>query len=233
MTNDAPPIGHNNPPEDIDPIDAALDPFADALEEATNWLDGTPVTNEAQMNAVDAVLKQIRAAGTAVNKASDAEIKPLYDTYKAELDRWKPTIADLKMQKDGLAALTNDFKKELAAEKETAKRKAYEEAQRLEREAQRKADEAVAGDIEQQREAMAAKSDAMEAAKLAAAANKDTVKGRRKVTKYDITDYQQAINDIAKNDKPALAAFVDEYVRKNHKNREIAGVVIWTEKESF
>ena len=33
-------IGHNNPP---DPIDEALAPYVDAIEEAQNWLDGEPI----------------------------------------------------------------------------------------------------------------------------------------------------------------------------------------------
>ena len=39
---------HNNPP---DPIDEALAPFGDVISEAENWLDGSPVENEAQMKA--------------------------------------------------------------------------------------------------------------------------------------------------------------------------------------
>ena len=57
-------IGHNNAP---DPIDATLAPYSDAIAEAANWLDGQKVENEAQMKSVDAVLKDIRAAGTALH----------------------------------------------------------------------------------------------------------------------------------------------------------------------
>lgn len=223
-------IGHNNAP---DPIDATLAPFSDAIEEAANWLDGQKVENESQMKAVDAVLKDIRAANTALGKAEKSETAPMYDKYKAEKARWKPTLDDLKAQKDGLAALVNDFKKKLAAEKEAEKRKAYEEAARLEFEAQEAAAKADTSNLEEQREAAAAQQAAMEAKKAASAANKDTVKGLRTVTKYDIQDYKAALHHIARNDKDAMIAFVDEYVRRNHKGAPIEGVKVWTEKEAF
>ena len=44
----------------------ALAPYGDAISEAENWLDGTKVETEAQMQAVDAILKEIRSASTAV-----------------------------------------------------------------------------------------------------------------------------------------------------------------------
>lgn len=221
---------HNNPP---DPIDEALAPYADAIEEASNWLDGQKVDNEDQMKAVDVILKDIRAANTALAKAEKSETAPMYDKYKAEKARWKPTLDDLKAQKEGLAALVNDFKKKLAAEKEEKKRKAYEEDRRLERAAEEAARKADATNIEAQREAAAVQQAAMEAKKAASAANKDTVKGLRTVTKYDITDYRAALHFIAKNDKDAIVSFVDEYVRRNHKSASIDGVNVWQDREAY
>lgn len=222
--------GHNNPP---DPIDEVLAPFADALAEAENWLDGSKVETEEQMKAVDAILKDVRAANTAANKAEKSETAPLYDTYKAEKARWKPTLDDLKAQKDGLAALVNDFKRKLAAEKEEAKRKAYEKARRKEREAEEAAAKAAAGNIEEQRTAAAAQHEAIEAKKAVSAANKDTVKGLRTVHRHEIEDMRAAVNWIARNDKDAMAAFVTEYVRRNCKTVAIDGVKTWEDKEAY
>ncbi len=222
--------GHNNPP---DPIDEVLAPYADAMSEAENWLDGQAVEDEAAMKSVDAILKDIRAAGTAANKAEKSETAPLYDKYKAEKARWKPTLDDLKAMKDGLAPLVNDFKRKMAAEKEAAKRAAYEEAQRKEREAAEAAAKADAADIEAQRAAAAAQHEAIEAKKAASAANKDTVKGLRTVHKHEIEDMRAAVNWIARNDKAAMAAFVTEYVRKNCKTVAINGVKTWSEKEAY
>ena len=58
--------GHNMPP---DALDEAIAPFGDAISEAENWLDGEPVQNEAQMKAVDALLRDVKAAKKAVTEA--------------------------------------------------------------------------------------------------------------------------------------------------------------------
>lgn len=221
---------HNCPP---DPIDETLAPYSDAIEEAQNWLDGEPVQNEEQMKAVDALLKQIRSAGTDLKKAKESETAPLHDAWKAELARWKPTVDDIERIKKGLAAIVGDFKKKLAAKKEEERRKAYEEAQRLEREAQAKAEAATAGDIDSQREADEAKAEMMAAKKAASAANKDTVKGLRKVHMHEILDPKAALHWIAQNDREAMMAFISDYVARNFKTADIEGVRRWEEKEAY
>lgn len=222
--------GHNNPP---DPIDEALAPYGDFISEAENWLDGTKVENEDQMRDVDALTKEIKAALKAVNAGEKSAAAPLHDAWKAEKARWKPTIDDLTRIRDGLVSLVGDFKKKLAAEKAAAERKAWEEADKARREAEAKAAEAASGDIEAQREAAAAKEQAAALVKEASAARNDTVKGMRKVQKYEIQDHRDALHDIAANDREAITAFIEEYVRRNFKTRTIQGVRVWEEKEAF
>lgn len=221
---------HNNPP---DPIDEALAPYADAIAEAENWLDGTPVETEAQMNAVDAIIKDIRSAKSDLAKAKKSETAPLHDIWKAEIARWKPTEDDVERRLKGLAAVVDPFKRKLVAEKEAAKRAAYDEAQRKEREAREAAAKADASDYAAATEAARLQAEAMDAKKAAAAANKDTVKGMRTVTHFEVTDHRDALHWIAKNDRDAITAFVDEYVRQNHKKNPITGVRVWTEKEAY
>lgn len=232
MNDMSPTIGHNQGP---DPLDEALAPYSEYIEEAETWLDGEAVTNEEQMKAVDALLKQIKAAKRDVTSAQKSESAPLHDAWKAALARFKPTIDDLDKQAKGLAALVNTFKQKLAEEKRAAERKAWEEAEAARREAEAKAAAARTSDIEAQREAEAAKQEAMAAQKAAQAATKDTkgVKGLRKVTRYEITSHKDALHHIARHDKDAMTAFIEEYVRKNHREQEIAGVRVWEEKEAF
>lgn len=227
MTNVA-AIGHNNPP---DPIDEATAPFADAIAEAENWLDGTKVTNEAQMKAVDAILKDVRAALTAVTKAEKAAAAPLHEAWKAEKARWKPTIDDLGTMKTGLAAVVNDYKVKLAAEREAERRKAEAEAWRKREEAAAAARAADAADIEAQRAAQEKQREAVEAAN--AAKQVETVKGLRHVWKHEITDMKAALHWIAREDKPAVEAFVIDYVRRHFKDVEIDGVDRRKEREAF
>ncbi|WP_256714999.1 hypothetical protein [Rhodovulum sulfidophilum] len=223
-------IGGNNPP---DPLDEALAPYGDFITEAEGWLDGTQVTTAAQMKAVDDLAKEIKAAEKAVSTARDAATKPLHAAWQAEIARWKPTLEDLDRIKKGLAALVSTFKVRLKAEQDAAARKARAEADRKRREAEEAARTAAAGDIEAQRAAAQAQAEAKAARKAASAAGKDRVKGVRTVTRYEIESHKAALHDIAKNDRDALTDFVEAYVRRHHKDRVIAGVRVWEEKEAY
>ena len=60
------------------------------------------------------------------------------------------------------------------------------------------------------------------------------MKGLRTVTRYEITDHRALLNWIAKNDRDAVTAFIEEYARKEHKVIANAdGLRVWTEKEAF
>ena len=223
--------GDNHPP---DPIDEALAPFGDALLESENWLDGSPVENEGQMKAVDALIKAMKAARKAVSEAEESETKPLYDIWKQAKARYAPTLTDLDRIVKGLVSIVDGFKRKLAAEKAEAARKAQEEMWRKAREAEEASRKANAGDLEAQRNA-AALQEAFDAAEEAAreAAN-DTVKGMRKATRYEVTDHRALLHWIAKNARDDVTAFVDEWARKNHKAHPDAdGLRVWMEKESF
>jgi chromosome segregation ATPase len=222
---------HNNPP---DPLDEALAPYGDFIAEAEGWLDGEPVQTEDQMKAVDAILKQIKAAEKAVKDAEESEAKPIYDAWKAAKARFAPTLDDLGRIKKGLVSIVDVFKRKLAAEKAEAERKARAEAEAKRREAEKAARKADAADIEAQREAAEAMEAAKQAQAEAAAASKDTVKGLRTVTKYEVTDHRALLHWIAKNDRDAITAFVDEYARRNHRDIVGAeGLNVWQEKVAF
>lgn len=223
-------IGHNSPP---DPIDEALAPFGDAIAEAENWLDGTAVENEAQMKAVDALLRDVKAAAKAVDAARDSEAKPLHDAWKAAIARYKPTQDDLERIKKGLVAVIDAFKRRLAAEKAEAERKAREEAAAARRAAEEAARAADAANIEAQREAARLAREAEDAQAALVAANRDKVKGLRTVTRFEITDHRAALHWIAREDREAITAFVDDYVRRRHKDAAIDGVRVWQEREAF
>lgn len=223
-------IGHNNPP---DPIDEATAPFDAILCEAQNWADGQTVENEAQMKAVDALIKEVKRASKEVGAARDASTKPLHEAWKAEVARWKPTLDDLDRIVKCLVAAVDPFKRKLAEEKAAKERAAWEAANKARREAEEAAARANAADLEAQRSLEAARQAAIEAENAAKAQAKDGVKGMRTVSRYQITDYRDALHWIARNDKDAVTAFVEEYVRRNHKGNTIAGVHVWQEKEAF
>ena len=229
--NERAKIGGNNPP---DPIETLTAPFDDDRSEAENWLDGTPVETEAQMKAVDALRASMRQWRLGLERGQKDATAPLHDIYKAELERWKPTIADAKRIEDGLVAVVDVFKRKLAAEKESARKEAERKAWEATRAAQEAARLADASNIEATRAAAKAAEEAEAAQKAAMAAGKDTVKGMRSVTKYEVTDHRALLNYIAKNVREDVTAFIDEWARKNHKEFPVAdGLRVWIEKEAF
>lgn len=220
-------LGGNNPP---DPIDAICAQFEADRDEAANWLDGSKVENEDQMKAVDALRKSAREWRLALEAGQKSASAPLHDAWKAELARWKPTLDDAKRHEDGLKALLDGFKQKLAAEKAEAERAARAEAAQKMREAEEAARRANAANLEEQRAAAEAQREAEEALRRVAVAKKEKVTGLRTVTRYEIEDHRAALHDIAASDRDAITAFIEEYVRRNHKARAINGVRVWQDK---
>lgn len=223
-------IGGNAPP---DPIDTALEPYSDILEEVANWLDGATVENDGQLTATDALLKELKAARKAVDEARDDCTKPLHEAWKSEVARWKPTQDDLDRQVKCLVAAQAPYKQKLVAEQEAAKAKAREEAERIAEAARQAHLAANAASIGEQRKADELLAAAEEAAKAVAKADKATVKGMRTVQVYVIESHKEALNWIARNDRDAVTAFIEEYVRRNFKTLTIEGVKVTTEKEAY
>lgn len=234
-------IGHNGGPDLIDEICGR---FEAQRMEAENWTDGAPVENEAQMKTVDAIRKDMRAWRLDLEKGQKDATAPLYEAYKAEGARWKRYIDDAKRIEGCLVATVDSYKRKLAAQKAEKERLAREEEARKLREAQEAAEEARenSGDLEARRAADAAAREAEIARINAAKASKDTVKGMRTVTRFAFEDPTEAnprggrklaLNDIAQNDPEAVTAFVDEYVRRHHAVRPIAGVRVWQEQEAY
>ena len=223
-------IGHNNPP---DPIETVLAEYDGIITEAQNWADGQPVENEAQMTAVDKVLKEFKAYKTALGKAGKERTDPLHKAWKAEVAAVKVYTDDADKLQGCLVACVAPYKAKLAAEKEEARKQAAIEAARVQKEAQEAAAKANAADIDAQREAEAKLAEAKAATEAAAKASKDTVKGMRTVKSYVIDDHKAALHWIAAQDRAAMTAFIEEYVRRNFKTTKIDGVTVTESKEAY
>ena len=214
------PRGHNHPPN---PIDEAIAPYADVIEEAEAWLDGTTVDDEAQMQAVDTLIKELRSCKTKLAKAEKIATAPLHDAWKAEIARWKPTREDVDRRLKGLAAVVDPFKRKLAEEKEAAKRKAYEEARAKERAAEEARAKANAASYDEQMEADRLAQEAVDAKQAASAANRDKVKGLRTVRESVVVDDVALARWLWVNDREWLVAAQAERARK--LGLDIPGVV--------
>lgn len=227
--NDRAVIGGNLPP---DPIDEAIAPYMDVIEEAESWLDGSTVDTEDQMKAVDALIKELRSCKTSLGKAEKAATAPLHDAWKSEIARWKPTREDVERRLKGLTSVVDPFKRKLAEEKEAAKRKAYEEARAVERAAEEAAQKANAASYDDQVEAGRLKQEAMEAKKAASAANRDKVTGLRTVKESVVVDELALARWLWQNDREAITEWQAERARK--LKLDIPGIVeIRERKEAY
>lgn len=156
MADDANPravIGANEPPEPIE-AEAILMPEQKAyqahklnieglFEQATQWIDGTGIENEAQAEKVQTLLRMIQEAESAADTSRVAEKKPLDEQIAGIQGRYNPLIAPIKNAKPGLTSLAikgcNDvLTKWLVAQQA----KADEEARLARIEADRLAEEA-------------------------------------------------------------------------------------------
>jgi hypothetical protein len=223
-------LGHNNPP---DPMEAVAAQYDDIICEATNWTDGSPVETEAQMLSVDALIKGCKTYRADLAKAGKLCTEPLHTAWKASVAAVKVYTDDADRIQAALVASVGPFKATLAAEKEAARRAAWQTAQDAERAAEELARAADVSNLDTQRAADAARNAALEAKKAASAAQKDTVKGMRAVQYHDIASMRDLVNWIAANDKPAMAAFAEAYAAKNHKDIPDAIVRSFTKMEAF
>ena len=228
--NDISPMGHNGPP---DPIDLVLAEYEGVILEAQNWADGESVSSQDEMKAVDAVLKQFKTYKSALAKAGKERTDPLHKAWKAEVAAVKVYTDDADMVQKALVACVGPFKEALASEKREAERLAWEESNRLRREAEAKEAAANAADIEAQREIMAAKQAAVDAEKHAKDVGKDAPKGMRTITHYEVTDYSDLLRWMNKHARAELEMFADDYVRRSHKMQAMSGVRVWETKEAF
>ena len=225
-------IGHNFPP---DPIDEAIAPYGDLIEEVSNWTDGEAVSDDAAMASVDELIRAMKSARSVIEAARKDATEPLHKAWKAEVARWKVTTDDLDVQQKCLVALVAPYKAEKLRQQEEERRaaaKAARDAEDAAREASRKA---MAGNLELAREAQAAQAafDAAQEERKRVEAEK--VKGTRTVTRYEITGMSDLLRWMNKDEagRAALEACAADFVRKNHKATVMHGVRTWQEREAF
>lgn len=207
--NQIPQIGHNNPPSPIEAIQSAYD---GVFSEVANWLDGSPVENEAQMVEVDKLLAAVKDAEKEAVAAKEDEYRPHKAACDGVVARWKPFLDDLGLQKKGLAAAVDGFKRRLAEARDAERRAKEAEAREAMRKAEAAARVADAANLDAQRDAAAA----IEAARVAQQAAKDVegVKGLRTYTVREIIDGVACARWIWANDRPAIMEFMDAYVKR-------------------
>jgi hypothetical protein len=86
-------IGHNQP----EPFELVSESINDLLLEAENFLDGSPIENEEQENAVASILTRLRREAKGADEMRAAERKPHDDAAKQVQAKWKPLLTKAEL----------------------------------------------------------------------------------------------------------------------------------------
>jgi hypothetical protein len=205
-----------------DPAVLFAEEVDDLLLEARNYLDGEPIANEGQADAVSSLLNRLRRVSKDADEARKVEKKPHDDAVKAVQAKWKPIIdkADLAAStaKQALAPWLQQIEEQQRAEAEAARL----EAERVAREAQ-EAHRAAQGDLSAREEAERLLADAEAARKAAAKADKakahakggERAVGLRSVWTPTLTDPVAALKHYRERTPEDLKIWLVEQAEKD------------------
>lgn len=222
-------MGHNNPPAPT--VLEAHSANADDLFSTVSGSTASPITTDAQEEALTALLDDVKKGKAAADESCEAEYRP----HKAAADQVK---ADYKPVLGKFDKATQALKDALTPYR-AAKQKAKDEAARIAREEAAQKLEAAqkalqtSDDLESRFEA---EEGLKQAARLTASANRidRSATGLRTFWTHQITDRRAFLNYVAKHDPDALTEFLDAYARGkvNSGVRVLPGVLIQDEKRA-
>ncbi|MGO8211863.1 hypothetical protein ACC782_33825 [Rhizobium ruizarguesonis] len=213
-------IGHNQPP--ASPFDAVKQEIEDLFEEAKNFADGEPISDQATHDAIEKLRDGIHEAGKRADALRVEEKKPLDDQVKAIQDRYnvyiKPKSGKVDLAKSTLDTLLTPWRTRIAQEKaqEAARVAAVAEAARV---AAQEAMRASSGNLAAREEAEELLADAKRLEKTAKRADKaaTTGTGLRTVWVAELVDEDSAMDWLWARAKEEVLAVAqrnaDEVVR--------------------
>jgi len=121
-------LGHNQPPEPT-ALEAFQAHMEDLRTEAGNWLDGSPVENQAQADEVSRLMDAHRKATKDADAARAEEKKPHLEAGKAIDAKWKPLIDGANLTVDACKKTLAPWLMKLDAEKRATADAARAEAE--------------------------------------------------------------------------------------------------------
>ena len=121
----------SNTPPDI-AFSTAID---DLYEEAGNWLDGEPLANQQQADAVGLIMTRLRSIRKDADAARKVEKKPHDDAAKAVQDKWLPILTKAERAIEAAQRPLTDWLARQEAERLAQEEAARAEANRLAQEA--------------------------------------------------------------------------------------------------
>lgn len=219
-------IGHNGGP----PLSAA-DLFAAEVDDLFSLVSGSTageVTTDDQETALSGLLDDIRRARKDADARRTAEKAPHLEAGRAVDASWKPMLDKCDAAANAIKARLTPYRTAKQAAKDEAARKAREEAEARQREAQ----EALkaSDDLESR---FAAEQELKAASKLTAVANRidREATGLRTYQVADVTDAKALLQHVMKTDPEPLKAWLADYARKALPHC-LPGVTIRVEKRA-
>jgi hypothetical protein len=209
----------------------------DLYIEAGNFLDGAPIENQGQADAIGVILSTAKKIKKDMDEARAEEKRPHDEAAKAVQLKWKPLLD--RCDAIGMAAKAplTDYLNKLAEEQREAERIAREEAARAAQEAI-EAERASVGNLaaqevtrQLQRAADTLARDAARAGKAKAhVAGADRALGLRTYTIAVVTDRRALLEHVMRNDPDALADWLNTYATKALPT-QLPGVTIEHERK--
>jgi hypothetical protein len=194
----------------------------DLLLEARNFLDGEPITNEQQAEAVSSLLNRLRRVSKDADEARKVEKQPHLDASRAVDEKWKPITSKAELAattcKQALAPYLKAIEDQQRAEAEAARK----EAERL-AEIARAAHQTASGNLEAQEDAerllaaaKAAEKDAVRASKAKAhATGGERAVGLRSVWTPVLTDSCAALKHYRASKPEELKSWLVEQAERD------------------
>lgn len=237
---EAPPIGHNNPPEPT-PLEAARETISLLDVEASAWFDGDPIKDERQAEDVARLLDAARKAEKQFDAHRKAEKQPHDDAAKAVDAAWRPVITDAKRIVEIAKAAQTEWLIKLDEEKRAREEAARKLAEQKAAEA-RKLAEQNDGSLTaaKARDAAIEEAKRADAAAVRAAHDKANAKGAgmaravslRTIWRLEVQERRALLNHIAKSAPADLSEFVEDWAAKAVRRgaRDLPGVRIYEER---
>lgn len=213
----------------------------DLLLEARNYLDGEPIANEEQAQAVSSLLNRLRRVAKDADEARKAEKKPHDESAKAVQAKWTPIISKAELAQTTAKQALAPWLCKVEEDQRRAAEVAHQEAERLAA-AAREAHANSVGDLE-------AAETAERVLKAAAAAERDARKadkarplatgGERAIGLVDVftpvlTDPTAALRHYKEHQPDALKEWLLEQAKTDIRagKRAIPGFTINHERQA-
>lgn len=157
-------IGHNLPTDTFEGFRIHIE---DLAEQAGQFLNGEPITTEAQAEDISRLLNMVRKAANDADDARKAEKKPHDDAAKAVQEKWRPLLAQCDLAATTAKNALTPWQLKLEAEARAVAEAAAEEAKRQAEAAAQASQQARPDDLAGQTTARALQENAAAALKVA------------------------------------------------------------------